>query len=36
MFEGFLFGMLLWAGPAALGWIIGGPIKLVQRLRNQH
>lgn len=34
MLEGFIFGMLLWAGPAAIGWIIGGPGKLARRLRH--
>jgi len=32
MLEGFLFGMIIWVGPAALVWLIVGPFKLGQRL----
>lgn len=31
MLEGFIFGMLLWAGPAFLAWLIVGPVKLGRR-----
>lgn len=36
MFEGFIFGMLLWAGPAVVVWLFVGPLKLADRLRHHH
>jgi hypothetical protein len=34
MFEGFIVGMLLWAGPAAVAWIFAGPGRLIDRFKG--
>jgi hypothetical protein len=35
MLEGFIIGMLIWAGPAFLAWLFVGPLKLSRHFR-QH
>jgi len=34
MLKGFIFGLLLWAGPAVLAWLLIGPLRLSRRLRH--
>ncbi len=34
MLEGFIVGMLIWAGPALLAWLFVGPVKLGRYFRH--
>lgn len=36
MLEGFLLGMLLWVGPAVVGWLLVGPAELGKRFRSSE
>jgi len=36
MLKGFILGLLLWAGPAVLTWLLVGPLRLNRHFRHHH